>query len=140
MAARSKLYLILAVVAAAIASHVLSGGAAPEIPALNAYYYDVLIGIGINIILAVGLNLVNGYTGQFSLGHAGFMAAGAYASSWLTLSYGYALGSSGFATTTIFLLALLMGGGDRGPRGLDRRGALAALERGLPRDRDARLQ
>ncbi|MEI9895863.1 MAG: branched-chain amino acid ABC transporter permease [Chthoniobacter sp.] len=111
MAARSKLYLILAVVAAAIASHVLSGGAAPEIPALNAYYYDVLIGIGINIILAVGLNLVNGYTGQFSLGHAGFMAAGAYASSWLTLSYGYALGSSGFATTTIFLLALLMGGG-----------------------------
>ncbi|MDR3402993.1 MAG: branched-chain amino acid ABC transporter permease [Chthoniobacter sp.] len=110
MAARSKLYLILAVVAAAIASHVLSGGAEPQIPALNSYYYDVLIGIGINIILAVGLNLVNGYTGQFSLGHAGFMAAGAYASSWLTLSYGYVLGSSGFATTTIFLLALLMGG------------------------------
>jgi len=110
MAARSKLYLFLAVLAAMIASHVLSGGAEPQIPALNSYYYDVLIGIGINIILAVGLNLVNGYTGQFSLGHAGFMAAGAYASSWLTLSYGYALGTSGFATTTIFLLALLMGG------------------------------
>jgi len=110
MAGRSKLYLLLAVVAAMIASHVLSGGAEPQIPALNSYYYDVLIGIGINIILAVGLNLVNGYTGQFSLGHAGFMAAGAYASSWLTLSFGYSLGSSGFATTTIFLLALLMGG------------------------------
>ena len=35
--------------------------------------------IGINIILAVSLNLINGYTGQFSLGHAGFMAVGAYA-------------------------------------------------------------
>src|ERR1700757_2417189 len=49
----------------------------------QAYYYDILINIGINIILATSLNLVNGYTGQFSLGHAGFMAIGAYASgSW----------------------------------------------------------
>jgi branched-chain amino acid transport system permease protein len=48
-----------------------------------AYYYDILINIGINVILAVSLNLVNGYTGQFSLGHAGFMAVGAYAAgSW----------------------------------------------------------
>jgi branched-chain amino acid transport system permease protein len=48
-----------------------------------AYYYDILINIGINITLAVSLNLVNGYTGQFSLGHAGFMAVGAYAAgSW----------------------------------------------------------
>jgi branched-chain amino acid transport system permease protein len=48
-----------------------------------AYYYDILITIGINVILAVSLNLVNGYTGQFSLGHAGFMAVGAYAAaSW----------------------------------------------------------
>jgi len=110
MASRPKLFLFLAIIAAAIASHVLSGGAEPTIPALNPYYYDVLISIGINIILAVGLNLVNGYTGQFSLGHAGFMAAGAYASSWLTLSYGYAMGASGLATTTAFLLALLAGG------------------------------
>lgn len=34
--------------------------------------------IGINIILSASLNLINGYTGQFSLGHAGFMAVGAY--------------------------------------------------------------
>ena len=48
-----------------------------------AYYHDILINIGINVILAVSLNLVNGYTGQFSLGHAGFMAVGAYAAgSW----------------------------------------------------------
>ena len=110
MANRSKIYLFLAILASLIASHVLSGGAEPQIPALNSYYYDVLIGIGINIILAVGLNLVNGYTGQFSLGHAGFMAAGAYASSWLTLTFGYSLGSSGWATTSVFLMALFAGG------------------------------
>lgn len=34
--------------------------------------------IGINIILAASLNLINGFTGQFSIGHAGFMAVGAY--------------------------------------------------------------
>ena len=37
---------------------------------------QVAIDVGINVILAVSLNLVNGYTGQFSLGHAGFMAVG----------------------------------------------------------------
>ena len=34
--------------------------------------------ICINIILAASLNLINGYTGQFSIGHAGFLAVGAY--------------------------------------------------------------
>ncbi len=110
MDARGKYWLLGACVVFGLFSHVLSGGAAPHLPALNPYYYDVLLGIGINIILAVGLNLVNGYTGQFSLGHAGFMAVGAYASSWLTLSYGYTLGVSGWGTTTAFLLALLLGG------------------------------
>src|SRR6202035_5242757 len=51
-----------------------------------AYYYDILILVGINIILATSLNLVNGYTGQFSLGHAGFMAIGAYGASAATLN------------------------------------------------------
>src|ERR1700730_17583402 len=67
------------------------------------YYYDILINIGINVILAVSLNLVNGYTGQFSLGHAGFMAVGAYAAgSWADhLSPGlinFLAGSSGVLT------------------------------------------
>lgn len=52
---------------------------------MNPFYYDILLTIGINMILAVGLNLVNGYTGQFSLGHAGFMAVGAYLASALSL-------------------------------------------------------
>ena len=38
----------------------------------------ILISVGINVVLAVSLNVVNGFTGQFSLGHAGFMAVGAY--------------------------------------------------------------
>jgi branched-chain amino acid transport system permease protein len=41
---------------------------------------------GIYIILALSLNLINGFTGLFSLGHAGFMALGAYTSALLTMS------------------------------------------------------
>lgn len=47
---------------------------------LDQYYQINLTSMGINIILAVSLNLINGFTGQLSLGHAGFMAVGAYAS------------------------------------------------------------
>ena len=46
---------------------------------LNPYILTILVIIGINVILATSLNLINGITGQFSLGHAGFMAIGAYA-------------------------------------------------------------
>lgn len=45
---------------------------------VNPYVVQVLILVGVNIILATSLNLINGITGQFSLGHAGFMAVGAY--------------------------------------------------------------
>jgi len=47
---------------------------------LDQYYQINLTSMCINIILAVSLNLINGFTGQLSLGHAGFMAIGAYAS------------------------------------------------------------
>ena len=40
---------------------------------IDGYYLDIALNVGINIILAVSLNLVNGHTGQFSLGHAAFM-------------------------------------------------------------------
>jgi branched-chain amino acid transport system permease protein len=46
--------------------------------ALPPYFAGIFVAIGINALLAVSLNLVNGITGQFSLGHAGFMAIGAY--------------------------------------------------------------
>lgn len=51
---------------------------------INAYYQITLITIGINIILAVSLNLIIGVCGQFSLGHAGFMCIGAYAAAIVT--------------------------------------------------------
>jgi len=47
---------------------------------LSQYYQIILTSLCINIILAVSLNLINGFTGQLSLGHAGFMAVGAYVS------------------------------------------------------------
>ena len=54
---------------------------------LGDYYQVTLAMICINIILAVSLNLVTGFTGQFSLGHAGFMAIGAYTCAIITKSY-----------------------------------------------------
>ncbi len=50
----------------------------------GAYQEDALLVIGINIVLGLSLNIVNGFTGQFSIGHAGFMALGAYAGGAIT--------------------------------------------------------
>lgn len=55
---------------------------------IDAYNYQILILAGINIILAVSLNLINGITGQFSIGHAGFFAIGAYTSAYVTNYWG----------------------------------------------------
>ena len=52
-----------------------------------AYYNRIIVLMGVNIILAVSLNIINGHAGQFSLGHAGFMAVGAYFSAFLTFFY-----------------------------------------------------
>jgi branched-chain amino acid transport system permease protein len=49
------------------------------------YYNRILVIMGINITLAVSLNIINGHAGQFSLGHAGFMAVGAYTAAYLTV-------------------------------------------------------
>jgi branched-chain amino acid transport system permease protein len=51
----------------------------------GAYPTDVLMTLTINVILAVSLNLITGFTGQFSIGHAGFMAIGAYSSAYLVV-------------------------------------------------------
>ncbi|MDR1985877.1 MAG: branched-chain amino acid ABC transporter permease [Treponema sp.] len=52
---------------------------------INQYIQSVLMSIGVNIIFASSLNIVNGSMGEFSCGHAGFMAVGAYVSSVLSL-------------------------------------------------------
>ncbi len=101
-----KLWLLAAVGASLLVSQFVH---------LNPYFSIVVINIGINIILAVSLNLVNGYTGQFSLGHAGFMAIGAYTSAAVT-SFGgsrwfaWLGGINSFTIASLFLVALLLGG------------------------------
>lgn len=54
---------------------------------INSFYEITLVTTMINIIYAVGLNLILGVAGQFSLGHAGFIAIGAYSSAILTKSF-----------------------------------------------------
>ncbi|HEY6119582.1 MAG TPA: branched-chain amino acid ABC transporter permease, partial [Pyrinomonadaceae bacterium] len=80
------------------------------------YYARVIMLAGINVILAVSLNLITGFTGQFSIGHAGFMAVGAYTSAYLTVYHAQALehslaGVVGGATAhaVIFLVAIIVG-------------------------------
>lgn len=53
----------------------------------SAYIQIMVLFLMVNMILGMSLNLVNGVTGQFSLGHAGFMAVGAYVSAYLSLNW-----------------------------------------------------
>ncbi len=91
----AKRWLVLGI-AIAVALSVFSGE-------FNRYYLGIAIDVGIAIILAVSLNLINGHTGQFSLGHAGFMAVGGYFAAWLSLQ----LGAN---AKVLFPISLLAGG------------------------------
>ncbi len=55
---------------------------------IPAYWGRILMLAGINIVLATSLNLVMGFTGQFSIGHAGFMAVGAYVAAYVSVYHG----------------------------------------------------
>ena len=89
---------------------------------INPYYTRILMLSGISITLAVSLNLINGFTGQFSIGHAGFMAVGAYSSAYFSINYGMPLASSlgggtlGWAVA--LALATLVGAAIAGVAGL----------------------
>jgi branched-chain amino acid transport system permease protein len=74
----------------------------------NRYYLGILIDCGINIILAVSLNLINGHTGQFSLGHAGFMAVGGYTAAKFSLVFLPTVPEP--LQPVLFLVALVLGG------------------------------
>lgn len=93
--------IILAVVFAAVVQVMITGGT------LNTFYINTLFFIGINIILAASLHLIIGITGQFSIGHAGFLAVGAYASAIITMKL-----------QLPFPLALLAGGAAAAVAGL----------------------
>ena len=86
-------------------------------PALGPYWGKLLMDAGINIILAVSLNLVNGYTGQFSIGHAGFMAIGGYVAGAVTYYGSYRLwgsvelhGGFGGPGDALYLFGCVLGG------------------------------
>jgi branched-chain amino acid transport system permease protein len=81
----------------------------------NPYYFRIIMLSGLAAILAVSLNLVNGVTGQFSIGHAGFMAVGAYTGASLTVYGQYRFlppleNASPLVQSGVLLLALLAGG------------------------------
>lgn len=78
-----------ALVAAAVVFAVLFGLLQAEI--IGPFWELNLVLIGINIILATSLNMINGYTGQFSIGHAGFLAVGAYVGAIMTVKLGFGI-------------------------------------------------
>src|SRR4026208_939774 len=104
MSRHTKAFLIVAVGAAVFVSFFFAQ--------FNRYYLGIVIDVGINIILAVSLNLINGHTGQFSLGHAGFMAVGGYTAPKLTLEFSPRLIHTmpDFLQPLVFLAVLIAGG------------------------------
>jgi branched-chain amino acid transport system permease protein len=85
-------------------------------PAVGATWTKILLDVGIAILVAGSLNVVNGYAGQFSIGHAGFMLVGGYAAAWLTF-YGsiHWFGTKAtvpglFGGEGLFLLGCMLGG------------------------------
>jgi branched-chain amino acid transport system permease protein len=96
----AKRWLLAAVIIAALASYFSAN--------FNRYYLGLAIDVGINVILAVSLNLINGHTGQFSLGHAGFMAVGGYTAASITLALSKHFSAA--ATPALFVVALIVGG------------------------------
>lgn len=71
---------------------------------LNRQYLNVIVPICINIMLAVSLNLVTGFLGELSLGHAGFMSIGAYVSAIITTTF------AGYSPIVVFFVALTAAG------------------------------
>ncbi len=111
---RTKISLVFWVIVFGVASWAIGHFQVPDstgkmvtITEAYSYYYDILIGIGIAMVLATSLNLVNGHTGQFSLGHAGFMGLGAYFASMVSLGVQFPLVPyPAFAETPAWLIAL----------------------------------
>lgn len=101
-------------VAAALLALLLIYGLGLGVEAVfTEYVQRIVLLAGINIILAVGLNLINGTTGQFSIGHAGFMAVGAYGAAFVGVKLAgpvhALLGPGAWVSGLIFNAALLAG-------------------------------
>lgn len=80
---------------------------------VGSYDRRIILTIGINMILATSLNLINGFTGQFSLGHAGFMGVGAYAAAILSTLLApdtFGSGANSLAQSLLFFAPIVVGG------------------------------
>ena len=76
---------------------------------MNDYIMRILILMMINSILAVSLNLINGFTGLFSVGHAGFMITGGYVAGFLTtLAFNITKETPYMAALPLFILSILV--------------------------------
>src|SRR5688572_15119926 len=75
-----------------------------ESKSFGAYNQRIVMLVGINIVLAVSLQLINGFSGQFALGHAGFMAVGAYLAAYPAITHSDGLRDP--AGSLLFYLAL----------------------------------
>jgi branched-chain amino acid transport system permease protein len=80
---------------------------------IDPYVFSIIMYAGINIVLAISLNLVNGFTGQFSIGHAGFMSVGAYVSAFasFTLKAKYPQIFDYYSSENAVFVACLFAGG-----------------------------
>ena len=76
---------------------------------INGYYMQVMLFAGVNVMMTASLNLVNGFTGQFCIGHAGFMSLGAYGSAVITTLVFKGTSVAPAAQIPVFLLGLLCG-------------------------------
>ncbi len=76
---------------------------------INAYLIQIINVSLVYIILAVSLNLINGFTGQFSIGHMGFAAVGAYTSATLTTLI-LKITPTSLPNYILFIIAILIGG------------------------------
>lgn len=103
-------YLINTVLVALLllAGLYVTGGLTGE-SLISTFYSGVLVVVGINIILAVSLNVATGYLGQLPLGHAGFMAVGAYAGG-IFLKAVDAAGATGLRFALLVAVALILSG------------------------------
>ncbi len=85
-------------------------GVFPALVGGNEYFLSLLIFIGINGMITMGLSLLMGYAGQISLGHAAFFGLGAYSSGVLTAQYAlHPLGAFGVGIVLTACIAFLVG-------------------------------
>ena len=92
---------------------ILLAAAAAAVPVFtaNTYYLYVVVSAGLLTVVTAGLNVLVGFSGQISLGHAGFYAIGAYTTALLTVRAGW---SPWLAVLAAILVSALVGAGVAG--------------------------